>query len=348
MWSYIRRCKKQNIAAFAALFLVNAGWICNQLIDVAMMDQALAGNLKNTLLILAGCFLMNLLVVFLKYEQKRTVAGAIKAMNCEMRKDLNEKIIRRNYEKFLEKDTGEYISWYMNDVKEAETRGFQNFFEYVNCTLLFLMNVIFLLVISWKLLVMSLLVAATSFYVSQHFEKQLEEKSENVSVAMERFTEKVKEQIAGIRVLKSFGHLKKFDQDMSREGKRMEDERVQFARESAKVERRISAVSAIGMHSVHVLLFLMTTVGKIPVPVLGAGVNVISQIYSTFERLISMRVNLVSARPYFQKIAEEESEEERSTGKEIVKKQMIKKKLQKQKSQKKKNPCRNRNRRRFR
>ena len=174
MWSYIRRCKKQNIAAFAALFLVNAGWICNQLIDVAMMDQALAGNLKNTLLILAGCFLMNLLVVFLKYEQKRTVAGAIKAMNCEMRKDLNEKIIRRNYEKFLEKDTGEYISWYMNDVKEAETRGFQNFFEYVNCTLLFLMNVIFLLVISWQLLVMSLLVAAASFYVSQYFEKQLE------------------------------------------------------------------------------------------------------------------------------------------------------------------------------
>lgn len=98
MWSYIRRCKKQNIAAFAALFLVNAGWICNQLIDVAMMDQALAGNLKNTLLILAGCFLMNLLVVFLKYEQKRTVAGAIKAMNCEMRKDLNEKIIRRKFE----------------------------------------------------------------------------------------------------------------------------------------------------------------------------------------------------------------------------------------------------------
>ena len=329
MWSYIRRCKKQNIAAFAVLFLVNAGWICNQLIDVAMMDQALAGNLKNTLLILAGCFLMNLLVVFLKYEQKRTVAGAIKAMNCEMRKDLNEKIIRRNYEKFLEKDTGEYISWYMNDVKEAETRGFQNFFEYVNCTLLFLMNVIFLLVISWQLLVMSLLVAAASFYVSQYFEKQLEEKSANVSVAMERFTEKVKEQIAGIRVLKSFGHLKKFDQDMSREGKRMEDERVQFARESAKVGRRIHAVSAIGMHSVHVLLFLMTTVGKIPVPVLGAGVNVISQIYSTFERLISMRVNLVSARPYFQKIAEEESEEERSREKESVKKQMIKKEITK-------------------
>lgn len=329
MWSYIRRCKKQNITAFAALFLVNAGWICDQLINIALMDQALAGDLRNTLMILAGCFLMRLLAAFFKYEQKRAVAGAVKAMNCEMRKDLNEKIIRRNYEKFLEKDTGEYISWYMNDVKEAETRGFQNFFEYVNCTLLFLMNVVFLLVISWELLVLSLLVAAASFYVSQHFEKQLEEKSANVSMAMERFTEKVKEQIAGIRVLKSFGHLKKFDQDMSREGKRMEDERVQFARESAKVERRISAVSAIGMHSVHVVLFLMTTVGKIPVPVLGAGVNVISQIYSTFERLISMRVNLVSARPYFQKIAEEEPEEERSTGKEIVKKQMIKKEITK-------------------
>lgn len=329
MWSYIRRCKKQNITAFAALFLVNAGWICDQLINIALMDQALAGDLRNTLMILAGCFLMRLLVAFFKYEQKRAVAGAVKAMNCEMRKDLNEKIIRRNYEKFLEKDTGEYISWYMNDVKEAETRGFQNFFEYVNCTLLFLMNVVFLLVISWELLVLSLLVAAASFYVSQHFEKQLEEKSANVSMAMERFTEKVKEQIAGIRVLKSFGHLKKFDQDMSREGKRMEDERVQFARESAKVERRISAVSAIGMHSVHVVLFLMTTVGKIPVPVLGAGVNVISQIYATFQRLISMRVNLVSARPYFQKIAEEESEEERSTGKEIVKKQMIKKEITK-------------------
>lgn len=310
MWSYIRRCKKQNILAFAALFLVNAGLICNQLIDIAMIDQALAGNLKNTLLILAGSLLMRILVAFFQYEQKRTIAGAIRVMNCEVRKDINEKIIRRNYEKFLEKDTGEYISWYMNDVKEAENRGFQRFFDYVNCTLLFAMNALFLLTISWELLILALLVAAVSFYVSQHFEKQLEEKSVKVSTAMERFTEKVKEQIAGIRVLKSFGHLKKFDQDMAREGKRMEEERVQFERESAKVERWINGVSAIGMHSIHVLLFLMATMGKVSVPVLGAGINVISQAYSSFQRLITMRVDLVSARPYFQKIKEEESVQE--------------------------------------
>ena len=310
MWNYIKRCRKQNIVAFTMLFLVNLCEMGSRLIEILIMDQALGGNLKNILLILAGDLYFSIFVLWIQYEQKRTQARAIEAMNCEMRKDITGKIRKRDYQKFMEKDTGEYISWYTNDVKEAEMLGFQNIYEYVNWILLFGMNAIALFVVRWELLLLTLVISAGTFYLSKHFEQGLEELSEKVSTQMEQFTEKAKEQIIGLRVLKAFGHLKNFDVDMSDAGMQMEDQRLKFEKETAKVRRKLGSLSAAGMYSLHVILFAFAVIGKIQASVLMGGVNMISDAYYSFQQIIGMRVRLAGARPYFQKLEEQDREEE--------------------------------------
>ena len=188
--------KKMQKAKYSGIYdgfsRKSLGEMGSRLIEISIMDQALGGNLKNILLILAGDLFFSIFVLWIQYEQKRTQARAIEAMNCEMRKDITGKIRKRDYQKFMEQDTGEYISWQTNDVKEAEMLGFQNIYEYVNWILLFGMNAIALFVVRWELLLLTLVISAGTFYLSKHFEQGLEELSEKVSTQMEQFTERQK------------------------------------------------------------------------------------------------------------------------------------------------------------
>ena len=48
-------------------------------------------------------------------------------MNTDFRNDISKKILRESFETNAGTDTGEYLSWYTNDVREAENQGFQVF-----------------------------------------------------------------------------------------------------------------------------------------------------------------------------------------------------------------------------
>ena len=50
-------------------------------------------------------------------------------MNTELRNDISKKILHESFEKNVGTDSGEYVSWYTNDVREAENQGFQDFLQ---------------------------------------------------------------------------------------------------------------------------------------------------------------------------------------------------------------------------
>ena len=56
----------------------------------------------------------------------------IACMNQDMRRDLNRRILAAGTQELGENDTGEYISWYTNNLKEAENQGFLNFYNGVD------------------------------------------------------------------------------------------------------------------------------------------------------------------------------------------------------------------------
>ena len=72
-------------------------------------------------------------------------------------------------------DSGEYVSWYTNDVREAENQGFQVFYSYMDTGFRLLMGAISLLFIKWELLLaLTLVVSGISMYVSKRFSDKVE------------------------------------------------------------------------------------------------------------------------------------------------------------------------------
>ena len=65
----------------------------------------------------------------LLYFRKNFQAHLIAKMNQAFRSDISNRILKEPFEKLTATDAGEYLSWYTNDVREAENQGFQVFYS---------------------------------------------------------------------------------------------------------------------------------------------------------------------------------------------------------------------------
>ena len=153
---------------------------------------------------------------------------AVRQRLFSARASLNRQIIERNAEELNGTDTGEYISWYTNDLKEAETQGFQNFYSAVDAVIKLTIGIAVLARIQWKLLICTLLTSGMVYVFSHYFHGNVEEESGKVSKGWETFTQAVKEQVGGVHVLKSFGHEMDFKENIQTASRELERQRCRY------------------------------------------------------------------------------------------------------------------------
>ena len=82
-------------------------------------------------------------------------------------------------------------------------------------------------------------------YVSKDSVIKWKKYAEKVSLAMERYTDKVKEQSAGICILKSFGNPRNFYKEIMEAGKRFEEEKCDFAKNKGKENYKSTVISIL-------------------------------------------------------------------------------------------------------
>ena len=153
---------------------------------------------------------------------------AVRQRLFSARASLNRQIIERNAEELNGTDTGEYIFWYTNDLKEAETQGFQNFYSAVDAVIKLTIGIAVLARIQWKLLICTLLTSGMVYVFSHYFHGNVEEESGKVSKGWETFTQAVKEQVGGVHVLKSFGHEMDFKENIQTASRELERQRCRY------------------------------------------------------------------------------------------------------------------------
>ena len=210
MKKYLLHYKKENAVLLFLMIFINGIETSFAFLQMYIGKQVIEGEIKKVLLVVAFNSALAYFFYVLLYIRKNYQTYLISTMNTELRNDISKKILHESFEKNVGTDSGEYVSWYTNDVREAENQGFQVFYSYMDTGFRLLMGAISLLFIKWELLALTLVVSGISMYVSKRFSDKVEKYAEKVSLAMERYTDKVKEQIAGICILKSFGNPQKF------------------------------------------------------------------------------------------------------------------------------------------
>lgn len=302
MKKYLLRYKKENAILLFLLIFINGIETSSAFLQMYIGKQVMESKFEKVLVAVAFSSALMYILNVLFYIRKNYQTHLIARMNTDFRNDISKKILRESFETNAGTDTGEYLSWYTNDVREAENQGFQVFYSCMNIALSLLMGSISLIFIKWELLAVTLTVSSISMYVSTRFSDKVEKYAGKVSVAMERYTDKVKEQIAGIGVLKAFGNPNKFHKEIMDAGEAFEKEKCDFAKNKGKENYKSTVISILGINVINILTFVLCVLRIISPEIIFGSLNLTNQVGNAFEQLIQARLQIAGSRPYFAKV----------------------------------------------
>lgn len=223
MQTYLKKYKFQNLLIILALICTNLLLLASTLITMRMARLVMDGDFKGIVICSLLIIVIYLILHFLFWKNDVHTTKVIACMNQDMRRDLNRRILAAGTQELGENDTGEYISWYTNNLKEAENQGFLNFYNGVDAIIKLIIGTVTLAMIQWKLLLCTILTTGMVFLYTHFFPGDVSEESKKVSGEWESFTQIVKEQLQGLTVLKYFGHQKDFKNRIGQASEQLEN-----------------------------------------------------------------------------------------------------------------------------
>lgn len=302
---YLQKCLFKNISIGILIVLLNIIYVACSFVGMQIAASVMGGNIERLITIMlinSGLWIIFSIVEYIKdVLQARTIATMIQYM----RKEINENIIQKQYQEYIEKDVGEYISWYTSDIKESEIQGFNTFYMAVDLVTKVIVGSMALLMLSVELLLLTAVVTAIIMFLSKLVDKNIEGKSAQISKGMETFTNRIKEQLMGFTLLKYFGYTHKFNDDILKASNDLEMSRYNFVKYKSKINLGVSVINIVGQFTINVVTFGMCALRILPTEVFFGSGNITAMTSNAIQELTQLRILFKSARPYFNKIEEQ-------------------------------------------
>ncbi|MDO4799991.1 MAG: ABC transporter ATP-binding protein [Bacillota bacterium] len=310
--------KKHLGIAFTAIFLGIAfsvsmsysSLMLSKLFDVIEnqipIDERLSELLKTTLLICSaflGTIVLNVL-------SNRAIARYRFGMSNDLRREITQKIISSPYENFDNKNSGNYISWYTNDVDNIMNSSMVGFINVIQNSALVIAAFVALTYLNAYLGFVALGFLFLSIIVPQLFGRQMENAQKRVTMADEHYTEEVRESIGGFNVLYIANKLNIFKQSLENASVEKEKERLHLNRVSAYVEGVSILVSLVAQIGLTIVTVFLSVAGRAPLGAAFATASLSGVLFNSVGTLINDIVKFKSAKKIYEKfeISEERHE----------------------------------------
>ncbi len=302
MKTYLAAEKKLVAATLAAYTVRSLGQLGSSLISMLLLSAALEGRLDKVLLVLAcNCGAWTVFALFDRWSnllQAKTVAR----INTALRKNISQNLCAADYETLQAHNMGDYLSWYSNDVDQAEQLGVKNFFTFCFQIINMALSFSTLMALHWSLAAVALVSSFVMLRGSVLMDKQLKGGSQKVSESGEQFTHQLKELLGGLPIFTVFGLKERFSQGMEQASCRREQVRRDFVRRQENGSLLVGMMSIATQMLTLLLLFFLCIRRIIPFSAFYGAGNIISMASNSTQQLGSIRLRLVSAKPYFDKI----------------------------------------------
>ena len=301
----IHYLKKQwRLSTLTCLFAIIA-YGAQALIQLALMkifDAVVLLDLRSTIFWTAvdltcwgGYFLFTAL-------QEHCQAKTIRALNNTVRDELYHSFLRKNHIDFHQSDTGEYLAWLTNDVKQLEQFAWIPFFGCVGKIAQIVFSVLGLAFLHWSLVVFSVITAVVLWLSPKLFQKKLELLGQNCGVQQTAAINRLKDLLTGFDVLQFFGKGDLFLQQGNRISDDIEKPSCQLSYGKSRMEAAIGFINVALQLGSLVLIAALTSMGLVTTGTLAGGVNLIGGVANGFNSLAGLRLSLSASKPYFCKL----------------------------------------------
>lgn len=301
------------------IYYIRKHWRINLLVAILQIAWAALQVIANVVMIQVGqsileldmnCFLnwcmlqavLWTLICFLQAARTWAKSKSTLIMNNHVRADMVATMLKMTHQEFHHRQSGEYLSWFTNDVKRISELAWDSFFGYISLGAQIIFSIMALAKMHWSLLAFSLVVAVIIIYFPKLFEKKIKMLSESCAKEQAQAMSKMKDLLAGFDVLRFFGCSNRFVKDNRDSSNELEWPIHKLNCVQAYIGQGINLINTFCQLSVSLFIGILSIKGIIIQSAILGGGNLCGSIYGGLTTCSDLRVAVAASKPYFDKI----------------------------------------------
>lgn len=229
-------------------------------------------------------------------------ARTIRILNNEVRHDLYRTLLEKSYQDFHKQDSGEYISWLTNDVKQMESLAWKPFFECVGRGAQVCWCILALTSIHWSLVVAAGIISLLMWFVPKVFEKRLERRGKDCSEKQASAVGELKDLLSGFDIFRLFQKEKHFLEQADASSELLEKPSYRLKRAQTIAYGLMGYVNVVSQFITDVLVMFLAFSGRVSVGVFAGAGNLTGGVATGLDAITKNRLSFSAGKPYFQKI----------------------------------------------
>ena len=299
---YLRKFWKANFLAILPVLAVCALQTGTSLLMIrtfqSVIERSLSGFGFWILMMVGAWFLLLGINSLQEFFQGR----AVRAMNNAVRRDMAATLLQKNHVEFHALDTGEYLSWFTNDINQIENLAWKPFYQCVDSAATIVFSAAALLTLHWSLLGAALVTTVVMLFVPQLFNKRMEKLGGVCAAEQAAATGKLKDLLAGWDVLRSFGREQRFSQGTEAASDQIEKPKFRLTYVKGFAGAGIGCINILCQMLVNILIGVLSIQGVILQGSLAGGGNLCGSLSNGLGSMAQLLLSFSSSKPYFEKI----------------------------------------------
>ena len=299
---YLKKFWGANFLAILPALAACALQTGTSLMMIQMFQRIIERDLRGFgfwILMMAGAWFLLLGVNSL---QEFFQGRAVRSMNNALRRDMAATLLQKNHREFHELDTGEYLSWFTNDVNQIENLAWKPFYQCVGPAATIVFSASALLALHWSLLGAAVMTTVVMLLVPQLFNKRMEKLGGICAKEQAAATSKLKDLLAGYDVLRFFGREQRFSQGAEAASDQIEKPKFRLTCVKGFTGAGIGCVNIVCQMLVNVLIGVLSIQGMILQGSLMGGGNLCGSLSNGLGSMAQLLLSFSSSKPYFEKI----------------------------------------------
>lgn len=254
-----------------------------------------------------------IIALIILYVYKFTLSYTLCKMRNILRNIIGEKIISQSYEEYINKDTGNQVSWLTNDVEHINSLAFNNVFAIIESISTACFSFIAMIKLSIYIGLASIILFFFISLLPQILSKKLVKYSKMVSQKQEVVLEKFKEQIEGFVLFLSTNKLGRIKNEINEASVDLENTKYKFYKKQAGISTIITGINVLGQVILIVITIFLSIKGLAQIGAVLSIANLSGSFFSGVGAIVNEIVGFKSAKPILNKFKidnKKENEEE--------------------------------------
>ncbi len=302
MLYYIRKYWLANLLAILPGLFICALQTGINLLMIRLFQGIIDLDLRGFFFWLALMMVAWFLVMWVSSLTEFFQGRAIRKMNNAVRRDMTATLLQKTHVEFHEKDTGEYLSWFTNDVNQIENLAWKPFYQCIDAAATVLFSAIALLTLHWSLLGAALITTIIMLFAPRLFNKRMEKLGKSCAEQQADATGKLKDILSGYDVLRSFGRTQRFRQGADAASDQIEKPKFKLTYVKSFIGAGIGCINMICQFLLNVIIGVLSIQGVILQGSLAGGGNLCGSFSNCLGTVAELLLSFSSTKPYFDKI----------------------------------------------